>query len=81
VASVGAIVNGGELVEVVWTALLAGVGVTCMFAFLILGVTRAADLSRDGRPAEAALFGVVGVVALAVVAAAIVFGIVVMTQK
>jgi hypothetical protein len=78
---IASIVDTGALLKMLWTATLAGVGVTSIFAVGILGAIRALDLSRDGRPAEAALVGVVGALALAVVAAAIVYGIVVMTQK
>ena len=75
------IVDTGALLEVIWTAALAGVGVTAVFAVGIVGATRAVDMSRDGRPLEAAVFGVLGALALAVVGAAIAFGIIVMTQK
>jgi hypothetical protein len=79
--SLGAIVEGGDLVQVIWTSLAAGIGVTAVFALAIFGATVAVDLRRDGRPGEATVFGVLGLLALAVVAAALVFGIVVMTQK
>jgi hypothetical protein len=77
----GSIVDGDALLDVVWTSLLAGIGVTAIFSVAILGGTRAADASRAGRPAAAGLFGALAVAALAGVAAAVVFGIVVMTQK
>jgi Mn2+/Fe2+ NRAMP family transporter len=75
------IVDTGALLKLLWTGTLAGVGVTAVFAVGIVGATRALDLSRDQRPVEAAVMGLVGVLALAVVAAAIAAGIVVMTQK
>jgi hypothetical protein len=75
------IVDTDALLEMLWTASLAGVGVTGVFGLAILGATRAADASRAGRPVDAALFGLMGVAAFAVVVAAIVFAIVVMTQK
>jgi hypothetical protein len=77
----GAIVDGEALLQVVWTSLLAGVGVTGVFGIAIFGAARALDMSRDGNPAGAAVFGVIGLLAAAVVLAAIVFGIVVMTTK
>jgi hypothetical protein len=80
-AVLAAIVDGDALVDVVWTSLLAGIGVTATFAIAILGATRAADLGRDGRVAEAVLFGVLGALAVVAVAAAVAFGIVVMTSK
>jgi hypothetical protein len=78
---IGAIVDVGDLLQVVWVSLAAGIGVTAAFAVAIVGGTRAIELGRDGRAAEAAIFGVAGVVALVAVAAAIVFGIVVLVNK
>jgi hypothetical protein len=76
-----AIVDTHDLLEVLWTAALAGVGVTAAYGLAILGAARAVDFGRDGRILEAAVYGVVGVLAAAVVVAALVFGIVVMTSK
>ena len=75
------IVDTDALLEMLWTASLAGIGVTAVFGVAIVGATRAVEASRSGRTLDAALFAVVGAVAVAVVGAAIVFGIVVMTQK
>jgi hypothetical protein len=80
-APFGSVVDGHALVEMLWTGTLAGVGVTCIYAIAMLGTTRAIDASRAGRLAEAVMFGVLGAVGLAAVGAAVVFGIIVMTQK
>ena len=80
-APLGTVVDWDALKEMLWTASLAGVGVTCIYAIAILGATRAIDASREGRLAEAVIFGVVGAAALAGVGAAVVFGIIVMSQK
>ncbi len=69
------------LFEVIWSSLAAGVGVTCVFALGILGATRAVDLRRDGHATAAGAYAVLMVLAFVVVGAAVVFGIVVMTQK
>jgi hypothetical protein len=74
------IVDWDALLTVVWASLAAGVGVTAAYGFVILGTTRAVDLRRDGRTGEAVLFGVVGAVGIVTVFAAIVFGIVVLTE-
>lgn len=75
------IVDGHALLQVLWVGAASGVGVTAAFGVALLGVIRATDLRRNGRGAEAAIHGVVGVIALAAVAAAVVYGIVIMTQK
>ena len=75
------IVETKELFDTVVASLVAGIGVTTVFAILIFGVSRSADMVRDERPVAAMAAGGLAVVALAVVTAAIVLGIVVMTQK
>jgi hypothetical protein len=76
-----AVVDGDALLEVVWSSVLGGLGVTAVYGVAIFGATRAVDASRGGRGIEAAIMGVLCAIALAVVAAAIVFGILVMTDK
>jgi hypothetical protein len=76
-----AAIDWDALLQVVWVSILAGTGVTVVFALAIFGATRAVDLSRHGRTAEAGVFGVLTVAALIAVAAAVVFGIVAMTEK
>jgi hypothetical protein len=78
---IGAIVDGGALIEVVWVSLACGLGVTAAYAVAILGGSRAFELRRDGHAVEAAIFGIVGLVALLAVLAAIVVGIVVLSDK
>jgi hypothetical protein len=75
-----AVIDWDALLTVVWASLAAGIGVTAAFGFAILGATRSLDLGRDGRVGEAALFGVVGVAGIALVIAAIVMGIVVLSE-
>ncbi|MFL5868556.1 MAG: hypothetical protein ACJ766_15765 [Thermoleophilaceae bacterium] len=80
-APIAEIVSVHDLLQVVWVSLIAGIGVTAAYSFAILGGARAVDLNRSGRPAEAAIFGVVCALALAVVGAAVVYGIVIMIKK
>ena len=75
------VVDWGALLEVVWTSLLGGIGVTAIFALAILGGTRAIDLRHAGNPAAASAYGVLTALALVAVAVAVVLGILVMTQK
>ena len=62
-------------------SLAAGVGVTIAFSLAILGLTRFADMRRDGRDLEAWGFAALATVGLAVTATAVVFGIILMTSK
>jgi hypothetical protein len=77
---IASIVDTDALLTVVWASLAAGVGVTAAFGFAILGGVRAHELSRQGRVGEAAILGAVGVLGVAAVIAAIVFGIVVLSE-
>jgi hypothetical protein len=77
---IASIVDTDALLTVLWASLAAGIGVTAAFGFAILGGVRALELGRQGRAGEAAIFGAVGVLGVAAVIAAIVFGIVVLTE-
>jgi hypothetical protein len=78
---VGAIVDGGDLLEVVWVSFAAGLGVTAVFAVALAGTARAVDLRRGGRGLEASAYAALAIVGGAGVAAAVVFAIVEMTHK
>ena len=76
-----AFVDWDALLEMLWTATIAGLGVTAAYGIASAGTTKAFDLSRLGNRAGAAAYGLVGLVALAVVLAAVVGAIIVMTTK
>jgi hypothetical protein len=75
------IVDWNTLGKVVVASLAAGVGVTVVFSLAIVGAARFADMRRDGRSLEATGYAVLLAVSLAVVAAAVTLGIVVMAKK
>jgi H+/Cl- antiporter ClcA len=75
------VVDWHGLLQVIWVGAAAGIAVPAAFGVALLGVTRASDFSRDGRVAEAVLYGAMGIVGLLAVAAAVVYGVVVMTHK
>jgi uncharacterized membrane protein YidH (DUF202 family) len=78
---IATVVETKELLQTIAASLVAGVGITTAFAILIFGATRSADMVRDERPLLATAAGGLAVVALVVVVALIVLGIVVMTSK
>jgi hypothetical protein len=69
------------LLELVWAAPLAAVAVTIAWGLVVWGATRAADARRDGRTAMATLHLGVAALGAALFAAAVVFGLIVMTAK
>ncbi len=75
------IIDWDALLEVLWASLLGGVGVTATFALAILGASRALYLRRDGHVLAAGVYGALMLIAAAVVVAAVIFGVIVMTSK
>jgi len=76
---IATIVDWDALLQVIWVSLLAGVGVTGAYGFALLGSTRALESVRQGRLGIAVGYAAVGVIGLAVVVGAIVFGIIILT--
>ena len=77
----GKVVEWHQLFQVVYGSLGAALGVTIAFSFTVAGLTRFAEARRNGRGAAAGGWAILALIGLAVVAAAIVLGIVVMTTK
>jgi TRAP-type C4-dicarboxylate transport system permease small subunit len=77
----GTIVDWSDLLQTIGASIVAGIGITVAFSVVIWGGARFADLRREDRTAEAGLPLTVSGLALAVVVAGVVFGIVVMTAK
>jgi hypothetical protein len=79
--TLAAIVDTKELWQTVAAAAVAGIGVTLVFSLAILGAARSADATRDGKRAEAVMFGVLATLGLLGTAAAVTIGMIVMTAK
>jgi hypothetical protein len=78
---IATIVDTTALLDTLLAALIAGVGTTVVVSLAILGAVQFADASRDGKPVQAAFFGMLAVVgALATIGAAVV-AVIVMTSK
>jgi hypothetical protein len=79
-AMLAVLVDLEALGEASGAALVAGIGVVFIFSLAVLGAARFADYRRDRRTAAAALAGLLSVAALAVTAAAIALGIIVIAS-
>ncbi len=77
----GTLVDTKALLQTAGASLVAGLGVTLVFSIMVFAATRLADLRRDDRPVLAVAAGALAGIALIVTVAAIVLGIVVMSQK
>ena len=71
----------GDLAEVVWVSLLAGIGITAIYSLVIFSSGRAADARRDGNGTAAAAFGALAVFAFTVFAAGVIVGVTIMLNK
>jgi hypothetical protein len=74
-------IDGGKLAEVVLVALLASVSVSTLFSLAILGATRISDRRQEGARMALAAYLCLTVVSLAGCAAAVIYGLVALTQK
>jgi acetyl-CoA acetyltransferase len=70
-----------DVLEVLWVSAASGIGVTAAFAVALLGATKAVDLRRIGHTGAASVYAALMVVAGGAVTAAVVYGVIVMTQK
>jgi hypothetical protein len=75
------IVNWSDLLQTIGASIVAGVGITVAFSVVIWGGARFAELRREDRPGPAGVALTISGLALAVVTAGVVFGVVVMTAK
>jgi hypothetical protein len=73
--------EAGQIVEVIWVSLLAGIGITAAFSFAVLGTAVSAEASRTGRRGAALGYGVLAVVSLVLFAGGVVFGVHIMLRK
>jgi hypothetical protein len=80
-AVLATLVEGKELLQTVVAATVAGIGVTFAFSVAIWGFGRSLEFGNEDRRLAAGVAATIGGLALLVVLAAIVGGIVVMTHK
>jgi hypothetical protein len=78
---IATIVQWKDLWQTVTASIVAGAGITFAFSLGIWGSGQFAELSRNDRPVAATVAGAVALLAFLCVAAAVIVGIVVMTQK
>jgi hypothetical protein len=76
-----AAVNVGDLVEVIWVSLLAGVGVTLTFSLVVLGSGRSAEARRTGRDTAAIGYATLAGLAFLVFVVGLVLGVNIMLSK
>lgn len=73
--------TAAELVRVVWTSLLASVVVSVLFSGGVVGLIRAGELRRDDRTGASTACAVAATLALALCVAAVIYGVILVSQK
>jgi hypothetical protein len=74
------VVYRNELRDAVRLSLVAGLGLTSAYAFLLLGFVRAREPYQHGELAPATLYGVIGVASLAITVSGIIVGLIFLRQ-
>ena len=71
----------GDIFEVIWVGLLAGVGITTAYSFVVLGVGRSAAARRSGESRAAVAYGAMAAVFLLIFAAGVMLALKIMLTK
>jgi hypothetical protein len=74
-------VDTGLLWHVVWVSLVAGVAISGLFSFVIVGAARAGDARRAGRGGAAAMYAALAIAAFLLFAVGVVLGVQAMVSK
>lgn len=73
--------TAADLLRVVWTSLLASVVVSILFSSAVVGLIRAGELRRGNRSSAATVCTAAAIVALAICLAAVIYGVILVSQK
>jgi len=76
-----AVVEVGQIFEVIWVSLVAGVGITVAYSLVVFGTGRSAQARRHGRGGAAIAYGGLALAFFVVFAAAIVLAVQIMLSK
>jgi hypothetical protein len=76
-----AAIDAGQIAEVVWVSLLAGVGITGAYSLVVLGSARSLQARRSGQGFASVAYAGLAVVVFCLFAAAVAYGVHVMLSK
>jgi hypothetical protein len=76
-----AAVKAGDLFEVIWVSMVAGVAVTTLFSFVVLFGGRSAESRRQGAGTQALAYLALAALCFLSFAAVVVFGVQIMLSK
>jgi hypothetical protein len=76
-----AAIDVGQIVEVIWVSVLAGVGITGAYSLVVLGGARSLQARRSGQSGAAAAYAGLAVLMFCLFAAVVAYGVHVMLAK
>ncbi len=76
-----AAVNVGALAKMLYSSVAAGISVALVFSIVILGSVRSIDMRRAGRGTAAAAYAALATVGVLLVAAVVVYGLILVAHK
>ena len=76
-----ATIDTHALVKMLYTSVVAGVGVAVVFSLAILGANRSSEMRRERRTVAAAAYTALAAAGLIVAAAMVVFGLTLVAHK
>ena len=77
----GAAIDGGALLKMLYSSLLAGIGVSVIFSLTVLGAIRSTDLRRSGRGGTAVAYAALAAAGLVLTTAVVVYGLILVAHK
>jgi hypothetical protein len=77
----GAAIDTTALLKMLYSSVLAGVGVTVVFSVTVLGAIRASDMRRARRAGAAVAYGALAAIGLLVSTGIVAFGLILLTRK
>ncbi len=78
---VASAIDFGALLKVLYSSLLAGVGISVIFSVAILGLTRSSDMRRNQRSTAATAYAALAVFGLVLSTGIVVYGLVLVAHK
>jgi hypothetical protein len=76
-----AAIDAGQLAQVVWVSVLAGVGITTAYSLVVFGIGRSAEARRAGRSGAATAYASLAVAMFCLFAVTVVLGVHIMLSK
>jgi hypothetical protein len=76
-----AAIDVGQIAQVIWVSVLAGVGITAAYSLVVLGSARSLQSRRSGQSGAAIAYAGLAVLIFCLFAAAVAYGVHIMLSK